>query len=46
MLTAWIGLTDLRASKGEEKRGTSPIASAVNYLELERVVLCSITPEE
>jgi len=39
ILFAWIGLTDLRAAKGEERAGDGPIAQVVTLNDYDKVVL-------
>ncbi|NJD55904.1 MAG: AAA family ATPase, partial [Nitrospirae bacterium] len=41
VLFAWIGTTDLKASRGESSAGLGPIGQAVSKLNFSRVVLIS-----
>jgi len=41
ILFAWIGFTDLRASRGDPEAGLGPIAQALKTIDVNRVVLLS-----
>ncbi|SPD72001.1 Sigma-54 interacting regulator [uncultured Desulfobacterium sp.] len=46
ILTAWIGFTDIRASKGLEKDGLGPIGQAVQTREFDEINLISNLPSD
>ncbi len=46
ILFAWIGQTDLNAAAGDPKAGVGPIASAVDALPFERIVLLCNYPKD
>ena len=46
VLFAWIGLADLRASKGEGGAGLGPIAQALKGMDVNDLVLISDHPEK
>jgi transcriptional regulator with PAS, ATPase and Fis domain len=47
VLLTWIGLTDLRAARGEPSAGLGPIAQAVKARELDHIVLlCDLAEAE
>ena len=45
VLLAWIGQTDLKASKGDASVGTGPIAQAVDKLPFDHVLLLNTYPK-
>ncbi len=47
ILTSWIGFTDIRASRGEEKDGYGPICQAIQVREFDEINLISdLSPED
>ena len=46
VLTSWIGFTDIRASKGEEKDGYGPICQAIQVRDFDEINLISDLPSE
>ncbi|MDD7984695.1 sigma-54 dependent transcriptional regulator [Lentisphaera marina] len=46
VLLTWLGMTDIRASQGEERSGLGPIAQACKSLEFDKVFLLSNSKKE
>jgi len=46
ILISWIGFTDIRASKGDEKEGFGPIGQAVQVKEFDEINLISDLPPD
>ena len=47
ILVSWVGFTDIRASKGEERDGLGPIGQAVQVREFDEIdLICDLSPDD